>query len=413
MARINFYQVSDPHPRFHKLVNLALGPLQYGQSAAMIFLDWGRPWLFLENIQKWLRFLELAHLNVLDHGCDPRMLNDPDAYTTGKAMMEELTTLLARYIQDYKDAPISAGEDRRAATTAPLSPINLPQGCLSRNLGIPLIIVCTKSDKIKQVEREGDYKENHFDFIQQTLRTICLQYGATLIYTSIHRPSSFALLRNYLLHRLFGASGSGEISQAGEAAPTPSILPSYLNNFKTRGLMVERESVFVPSGWDSFNKIRVLRESFLCGAIQRGMTRDLISVIVPHAPPHHQSRLEAIASDNAAEDEEEHESLSEFYSSIIPLPFSATRQAALSTPEVAAQPEQAFLAAHFAMFQGMDSASSYFPNPLPYVGTAADKTSRTGDADQSTSSANLPSGTNNATGANSFFKMLSMKDNAK
>lgn len=92
MARINFYQISDPHPRFHKLVNMALGPTQYGQSAAMIFLDWGRPWLFLENMQKWLRFLELAHLNVLDHGADPRMLNDADAYTAGKAMMEELTT---------------------------------------------------------------------------------------------------------------------------------------------------------------------------------------------------------------------------------------------------------------------------------------------------------------------------------
>ncbi|KAI0217324.1 hypothetical protein L0F63_002466, partial [Massospora cicadina] len=415
LARINFYQLADPHPRFHKLMGLALGPTQFKLSAAVIFLDWGKPWRFVETLLGWLGFLELAHLNVLDFGGDPRTVGDPEAYTAGKAMMEELTAQLARYLQEYKDAPLTHSEDRRAAPQLPHpSELTLPPGCLTRNLGLPLIIVCTKSDKIKLVEREGDYKEHHFDFIQQTLRTICLQCkwldasfdrpdGAALIYTSIHRPASFALLRNYLLHRLLGAAGSGE----GPAdAPAPSVLPSYLHHFKARGLMVERESVFVPSGWDSFNKIRVLRESFQCDAVQRGMHRDLVQLLAPHAPPHHLPRLEAGARDDGAPPAEGADSLTQTYASLVPVPFSASRQAlqqaAQSEAGVAAQPEQAFLAAHHAMFQGMSSGASYFAAPLPYVGTATDQSNRHVDPELSAPPPNP--------NANSFFRMLAMKE---
>ena len=43
--------------------------------------------------------------------------------------------------------------------------------------GLDLIVVVTKTDYIADLERDYDYKEEHFDFIQQSIRHFCLQFG--------------------------------------------------------------------------------------------------------------------------------------------------------------------------------------------------------------------------------------------
>lgn len=51
----------------------------------------------------------------------------------------------------------------------------LPEGCLTHNFGVPLVVVCTKADTIPRLERDRDFKEEQFDYIQQVLRTVCLK----------------------------------------------------------------------------------------------------------------------------------------------------------------------------------------------------------------------------------------------
>lgn len=50
----------------------------------------------------------------------------------------------------------------------------LPEGVLVENLGVPLVITCTKADYMAKLERENMYKDEHFDNVQQVLRTIAL-----------------------------------------------------------------------------------------------------------------------------------------------------------------------------------------------------------------------------------------------
>jgi dynein light intermediate chain 1 len=57
----------------------------------------------------------------------------------------------------------------------------LPEGMLAENVGVPIIVVCTKSDEMNTLEREHDFKEEQFDFIHQVLRTICLQCAFVLV----------------------------------------------------------------------------------------------------------------------------------------------------------------------------------------------------------------------------------------
>ena len=72
-----------------------------------------------------------------------------------------------------------------------------------RNLGLDLVVVVTKTDFMSDLEKDFDYKDEHFDFIQQAVRKFCLQYGASLFYTSVKEDKNCDLLYKYLVHRIY------------------------------------------------------------------------------------------------------------------------------------------------------------------------------------------------------------------
>ncbi|XP_044519170.1 cytoplasmic dynein 1 light intermediate chain 2 isoform X3 [Gracilinanus agilis] len=116
----------------------------------------------------------------------------------------------------------------------------LPLGdnMLTHNLGIPVLVVCTKCDAVSVLEKEHDYREEHFDFIQSHVRKFCLQYGAALIYTSVKEEKNLDLLYKYIVHKTYGF------------------------HFTTPALVVEKDAVFIPAGWDNEKKIAILHENF-------------------------------------------------------------------------------------------------------------------------------------------------------
>lgn len=126
----------------------------------------------------------------------------------------------------------------------------LDDGNLDENLGVNIVVVLTKCDNVAKLERDRDFKEEQFDYIQQVLRTICLKYGAALFSTAHSRQSSFDVLRQYLLHRLFAARTATEPSSTTRIA------------FNHAASTTERDVLLVPSGWDSWGKIVALREGF-------------------------------------------------------------------------------------------------------------------------------------------------------
>lgn len=87
--------------------------------------------------------------------------------------------------------------------------------------------------------------------------------GAALFYTSGHRAESVALLRQYLLNRLFDRS-PGSVS--------------HQFRLTTRASTVDRDTVFVPAGWDSYGKIKALRgneDTFDCAAMSQAWDTDM------------------------------------------------------------------------------------------------------------------------------------------
>ena len=51
-----------------------------------------------------------------------------------------------------------------------------------------------QTDYMSTLEKDFDYKEEHWDFIQSNIRKFCLQYGAGLFYTSVKEDKLLSLL---------------------------------------------------------------------------------------------------------------------------------------------------------------------------------------------------------------------------
>uniref|UniRef100_A0A7N5KEZ0 Dynein light intermediate chain n=1 Tax=Ailuropoda melanoleuca TaxID=9646 RepID=A0A7N5KEZ0_AILME len=128
--------------------------------------------------------------------------------------------------------PLTAGPDEENVA------LPLGDNMLTHNLGIPVLVVCTKCDAVSVLEKEHDYRDEHFDFIQSHLRRFCLQYGAALIYTSVKEEKNLDLLYKYIVHKTYGF------------------------HFITPALVVEKDAVFIPAGWDNEKKIAILHENF-------------------------------------------------------------------------------------------------------------------------------------------------------
>lgn len=55
------------------------------------------------------------------------------------------------------------------------------EGVLTKNLGVPIVVVCNKADGVEMLEKEYSYKDDIFVYIQQHLRRICLSCKCFLL----------------------------------------------------------------------------------------------------------------------------------------------------------------------------------------------------------------------------------------
>uniref|UniRef100_A0AAQ5ZXQ2 Dynein light intermediate chain n=1 Tax=Amphiprion ocellaris TaxID=80972 RepID=A0AAQ5ZXQ2_AMPOC len=211
---------------YHKgLLKFAVTPQSLPDCLAVFVVDMSRPWTIMESLQKWASVLR-------DH-VDKLKIPPED--------MREMEQKMVKAFQEYTEPEdATPSSPRRAPTAGEDEAIVLPLGdnTLTHNLGIPVLIVCTKCDAVSVLEKEHDYREEHFDFIQSYIRRFCLQYGAGLIYTSVKEEKNLDLLYKYIVHKM------------------------YDFQFVTPALVVEKDAVFIPSGWDNEKKIGILHENF-------------------------------------------------------------------------------------------------------------------------------------------------------
>nr|XP_039262243.1 cytoplasmic dynein 1 light intermediate chain 2-like [Styela clava] len=226
--------IMEGNRSYRSLLHFALPKERFSDSIIVLTLDMSQPWNMMESLDTWTTVIR-EHIDQ------------------SKISAEELKSLEEKLIQDFQkyidpsevtqDDPsiVSQATSRLSSSNDPDSEqITIPLGenTLTCNLGIQLIVVCTKCDFTEKLEKDNDYKEEHFDFIQHRLRTFCLKYGAALFYTSVKDNKNTEILHRYLLHKLYGFP------------------------FDVSASVVDKDAVFVPSGWDTEKKISIISDNF-------------------------------------------------------------------------------------------------------------------------------------------------------
>ncbi|XP_055389678.1 cytoplasmic dynein 1 light intermediate chain 1 [Condylostylus longicornis] len=226
MTRLGVW-VLDGDPGHTNLLKFALNETNYAHTLIILTVSMTTPWGWLDQLQHWIKVLQ-KHIDSLKLEKDEK-----------EEAKQRLVTSWQSYCEVGDDldpsSPIKRTVRNNSVDDDDLLP--LPEGALLINLGLDIVVVVTKTDYMTTLEKEYDYRDEHFDYIQQWVRRFCLEHGASLFYTSVKEDKNCDLLYKYLTHRIYG-------------------LP-----FRTPALVVEKDAVLIPAGWDNLKKISILHEN--------------------------------------------------------------------------------------------------------------------------------------------------------
>lgn len=222
--------VLDGDPWHRNLLKFVLTEETIENTTVLLTASMTTPWTLLDSLQSWATLLEehLTRLRLPPSTIEKnrlRVLRRFQDYIEPGDEIEGVSSPLRR-------TSVTVGDDSAVDSGLPLG-----DDTLTSNLGLDVIVVITKTDYMSTLEKNYDFKDEHFDFIQQAVRKFCLRYGAALFYTSVKEDKNCDLLYKYLVHRIYGFP------------------------FKTPALVVEKDGVFIPSGWDNDKKIAILYEN--------------------------------------------------------------------------------------------------------------------------------------------------------
>ncbi|KAK6623756.1 hypothetical protein RUM43_009609 [Polyplax serrata] len=212
--------VLDGNPGHLNLLKYALPKENYPHTLVMLVASMTSPCGIMEQLEMWSDKLH-SHLKSLD--LDPEV-------------EKECQNRCIKKWQEYSDIA-EEGPKRASKALDEEDLLPLPDNVLTTNYGLDIVVCITKTDYMSMLEKEYDYREEHFDYIQYHLRNFCMRLGADLFYTSSKEDKNLDLLYKYLTHRVYGLG---------------SVPPA---------LVVEKDAVLVPAGWDQINKIAILTES--------------------------------------------------------------------------------------------------------------------------------------------------------
>ncbi|KAJ4298373.1 hypothetical protein N0V88_003403 [Collariella sp. IMI 366227] len=234
LARISLYTLTSPSPAFASLLQPLLTPQSIPNTLIVLLLDWSQPWKWMRQLREWILLLRnvlISLSNECKEAMEEVMVSWRDRGRGGGISLDGSTA-------------VAAGDGEVAL---PLGPGEWEDG-----LGLPLCVVCQNAEKMEYLEKTQSWKEEEFDVVLQFMRTVLLKHGASLIYTTPSVPS----LLPTLVHSSLG-------------------IHSLLKKQPLKHNVIDRDKIVVPPNWDSWGKIRVLRDGFDVDQVSQGWSIDL------------------------------------------------------------------------------------------------------------------------------------------
>ena len=212
-----------------QLLGLVLKPERVEKSIFVIILDLSKPWDAMNQLKKWLNVTR----NVLSK------LKQSGSSISFQEKIQKCRERLKEYIRLFRAQQILGSK-----LDEELNVIEMPEGVLTENLGVPIIICGTKVDLLEsslagkklisgRTSPLSSKMQPKINFIQFRLREESLKLGASLIFTSAVENVNTITLQKYIFHRLYAEEF--KISPAAE--------------------VLNQNSLFLPAGWDALETL--------------------------------------------------------------------------------------------------------------------------------------------------------------
>lgn len=256
MSRINVWIINEEEMGVEMIPKI-LTPDDLEHTFAIIMPDLEQPWDLMNHTKKWIQVLKDSIFKISPN-LDLRKMEklrekianifkvpyeepefDKDGKFISKKILKKLkmnntadmegdtSQNLSHNLSKLDDIDVSMLEDEEMREELRKEE-ELPEGTLVTNLFIPVAIVCSKTDLIEHGDKEiKSILEKNLDYIQYTMRKFCLEYGASLVFTSANSNSNMEMLYSYIVHRI------------------------YDQDFAFTSNINDKEALFIPSGRDS------------------------------------------------------------------------------------------------------------------------------------------------------------------
>ncbi|KAK9313849.1 dynein light intermediate chain-domain-containing protein [Lipomyces starkeyi] len=245
ILRLNIYTLSLIYDSYASLIVdlLQRDKFTFETLLVTILLDWEEPRRWVRDLAQYIKFLKELVFKGLDQ----------DVCASG----------LRKCSQRYRQlSSISFTELLNFPSRSAEIDIPLGKGEYDAPLGVELLVAVMNSERIDVLERQFGRKDDEFDFIQQFLRTVLLKHGAALVYLSSESKSLFPLLFYLLSPSLLSEHSRNILIEASK-----NIQPN----------VVDRDALLIPSGWDSWSKILLIKEGFDVDGVSSGWSTDVLS----------------------------------------------------------------------------------------------------------------------------------------
>jgi len=222
-ATCDVWCLSNPkHGRFLD-VALRKDALDRG-LAVVVVLDFQRPATIVSSLEEWLATIVAEMKSRLEQHPDRSDLLQRNEDFVRLYRVNNVNNSAAKD-SSSSAASVIGSDDASQANSLATAAIDLAEGVLTTNCGVPIIVVCNKTDVIG----DGDVTMAAADHVQRKIREVCLAHGAALVFASSKHKTQTDLLHRYVLHRLY-----------------PAHFP-----FDDAAEVVDGKNIFIPSGWDS------------------------------------------------------------------------------------------------------------------------------------------------------------------
>jgi dynein light intermediate chain 1 len=270
ISRMGVWQLDD-HNHADLLAQL-IRPKDLDTCVFVVTIDLSKPWSVLESLVKWLDVLKVtvgkiggelapeqqaalktkishAVQSYVDPGVSAAVVAEeakvaeevkPEDGATATSTSTSTSTAATATATEVKTESVPAAVEGAAAGAGETEDASAGVGAEVDisvpvvNLGVPVIILGTKADYFSRALAKVGADEK-FDFVQQRVRKIALEYGAATIFTSAFgEGNNIGLCQDYIYHRALGLPNKHAAKVVGSA---------------------EDIAIFAPAGFDSLELI--------------------------------------------------------------------------------------------------------------------------------------------------------------